>query len=117
MSDFSQVEIYSNGSTHTLYETCGHSNCNEKILQALGVGDERYKDQDEFYVGDVKISVMPFSEPSSCVWCFGCGDFLQHGTDDGGCECEERGYDPEEDREPMEPMVDVNGMLELRPFR
>lgn len=64
----------------------------------------------------VRITVRELDEPSTCIWCYGCGDFIQHGTDDGGCECEERGHDPEEDREPMRPLVVENGRLELTPF-
>ncbi|MER6605708.1 hypothetical protein ABT282_07280 [Streptomyces sp. NPDC000927] len=118
---YGQVEIYSHGSTHTIHETCGHSNCNEKILEALGVGEERYSDAYEFEVGEATITVRDhLGESDSCVWCYGCGDFLRHANasprPDGsyfGCRC----GDPKSDREPMEPMVDVNGSLELRPFK
>lgn len=116
---YGQIEINSQGYTHTLYETCGFDNCNEKILKALGVGDERYGDADEFTVtgeDDVEITITvrgSLDEQDSCTWCYGCGDFLEHGL---SCECAAHGHDPEEDREPMEPMVEVTGALELRPF-
>ena len=32
MSDYGQIEISSQGSTHTLYEFCGFDNCREVIL-------------------------------------------------------------------------------------
>lgn len=117
MSRDTQIEIYSDGSTHTIYETCGHSNCIEKVLKALGVGDERFTDVREFDIDadgvTVRVSLRDANEQDSCTWCFGCGDFLEHGL---SCDCEERGHDPEQDREPVEPMVDVTGRLELRPF-
>lgn len=113
-----QVEIYSNGSTHTLYECCGYDDCRELILvKGLGI------DRDEAFTGDrfltevegepVRITVKPLDDPSSCIWCYGCGDFLAHGE---GCECEDRGHNPEADREPMRPLVVENGRLELTPF-
>lgn len=114
-----QIEIYSKGSTHTIYETCGYDNCTEKVLKALGVGQERYSDSYVFGVtgeDGVKVTITvrgKLDEQDACTWCFGCGDFLQHGM---SCGCKEWGFDPEEDREPMEPMVDVNGSLELRPY-
>ena len=118
MSRDTQIEIYSDGSTHTIYETCGHSNCNETVLEALGVGKDRFTDAREFRVDssgtEVRISVRSADEQDSCTWCYGCGDFLEHGL---SCDCEERGHDPEQDREPMENMVDVTGRLELRPFK
>lgn len=116
-----QIEIYSNGSTHTLYEFCGFDECRERILN-LGLGIPRgdvFK-RDRFLADadgePVRITVRELDEPSTCIWCYGCGDFIQHGTDDGGCECEERGHDPEEDREALRPMIVENGRLELTPF-
>jgi len=120
MSRDTQITVESDGETHTLYETCGHSDCNEKVLKALGVGRERFTDTDAFTVVDPEegteytIKVESADEQDACTWCFGCGDFLEHGL---SCDCKERGYDPEQDREPLEPMVDVTGRLELRPFK
>lgn len=114
-----QIEVYSNGSTHTLYEFCGASACREAILvKGFGFPVEPAHEEDVLWTedGKTKVSVTLLDESSTCIWCFGCGDFLQHGTDDGGCECAERGYNPEEDREPMRPMVHETGALELRPF-
>ena len=113
-----QVEIYSNGSTHTLYEFCGYDQCRELILaKGLGIKGDVFAG-DEFRFNSegtaVRVTVSPLDEPSSCIWRYGCGDFIQHGTDDGGCECEERGYNPQADREPLRPMVVENGMLELK---
>jgi hypothetical protein len=114
-----QIEIYSNGSTHTLYECCGYDDCRKLILaRGLGIPEGEVFDRDRFLVdaGDqpVRITVRELDDPSSCIWCYGCGDFLAHGE---GCECEERGHNPEADREPMRPMiVEKAQLLELRPF-
>lgn len=114
-----QVEITTNDYTDTVYESCGYNNCNNKILAALGVGEERFTDQDTFdlSIGDDSVTVVlrhHLDEQDSCTWCFGCGDFLVHGL---SCDCAERGHDPDEDREPMEAMVDITGRLELRAFQ
>lgn len=113
-----QIEIYSDGSTHTLYECCGYDECRERILNlGLGILRDEVFTRDRFLVevgGEpVRITVKPLDDPSSCIWCYGCGDFLAHGE---GCECEDRGYNPETDREPMRPLVVENGRLELTPF-
>lgn len=115
--DYAQVEITTNDYTDTVYESCGHDQCNNEILAALGVGEERFTDRDEFDVsadGDTIIVVLRhhLDEQDSCTWCFGCGDFLMHGL---SCGCAENGHDPEEDREPLKPMVGKTGALELRP--
>ncbi|MBD3004594.1 hypothetical protein [Streptomyces sp. 5-10] len=123
MSDFSQIEIYSDGSTHTLYEFCGFDDCRRKILEALGLTGKLFS-RDVFWTAtpdtNVRLTVSSLDDSDRCVWCYGCGDFLRHanaspepGGGFFGCECE----DSEEDREPLEPMVEVNGRLELRPFR
>lgn len=119
--DYAQIEITTNDYTDTIYESCGHDQCNAKILAALGVGKERFTDRDEFdlSIEDDEITVVlrhHMDEQDSCTWCFGCGDFLAHGL---SCECKEQGRIKEdhEDREPLEAMVDVNGSLELRPFK
>lgn len=117
-----QIEIYSNGSTHTLYECCGSEECRKLILHnGLGIPGEEVFERDQFFTAagqePVRVTVRDLDEdPSSCIWCYGCGDFIQHGTDDGGCECAERGHNPEGDREPLRPMVVENGLLELRPW-
>lgn len=120
--DYGQIEITTQGYTHTVYETCGSSNCHEKVLKALGIGDERFTDADTFRVtgeDGVRSRIVlrhHLDEQDSCTWCYGCGDFLVHGL---SCECKKNGHIEEdyEDREPLEPMVDVTGVLELRPFR
>lgn len=114
-----QIEIYSRWSTHTLYECCGAGDCRRLILHnGLGIPEDEVFERDQFFTAverePVRITVSELDEPSTCIWCYGCGDFIQHGTDDGGCECEERGHDPEEDREALRPMVVENGLLELR---
>jgi hypothetical protein len=120
-SGYAQVEITTNDYTDTVKESCGHGTCNEKILEALGIGDERYSDKTEFDVSTDEDTVTVvlrhhLDEQDSCTWCVGCGDFLVHGL---SCDCAERGYDPEKDREPMEVVLNSNGemTLELRPFR
>lgn len=126
MGDFGQVEVYSDGSTHTLYEWCGFNACRSVILtEGFGITGNTW-DRDEFFLNDgeteVKITVVGnLDDSDSCVWCFGCGDFLRHANaspePDGayfGCECAERGHDPNEDREPMRPLVVETGALELR---
>lgn len=122
MGDHGQIEVYSNGSTHTLYEFCGFDACREVILEK---GFEITADpfaRDEFTLTDgdgetVTITVRnDLDESDSCVWCFGCGDFLRHANAGTPCDCAERGHDPEEDREPMRPLVVENGKLELTPF-
>lgn len=118
-TDYAQVEIKNNDYMDTLYESCGHDQCNQKILKALGIGDERYSEQTEFDISTDDDQVIVtlthhLDEQDSCTWCFGCGDFLVHGLE---CDCKERGYDPEKDREPMRPMIDEpDGRLELRPY-
>lgn len=116
--DYGQIEITTNGNTDTRYETCGYDNCTHIVLGALGVGDERFTDRDTFDLIDdentITVTVRSYmDEQDSCTWCYGCGDFLVHGL---SCDCKERGHDPDVDREPMRPMVEVNGRLELRPF-
>lgn len=113
-----QIEIYSRGSTHTLYTTCGSDPCRRTILiRGFGIPSwEVDSDREVFEVEDARITVAPLDEPPSCIWCYGCGAFIQHGADDGGCECAERGYDPEADREPLRPMVHETGLLELRHY-
>lgn len=119
MTDYGQIEIHSQGSTHTLYEFCGYDECRERILRrGLAVTQTEIFEVDEFRVWDgteyVKITVSgTLNESDSCVWCFGCGDFLRHGLE---CECEDNGYNPETDREPMRPMVMETGRLELHHF-
>lgn len=119
MGDHGQIEVYSNGSTHTLYEFCGFDACREVILvRGFEIEADPFG-RDEFTLTDgdgetVVITVRnSLDDSDSCVWCFGCGDFLRHGL---SCDCAERGYDPEKDREPMRPLVIWNGRLELRPF-
>lgn len=126
MSDYGQVEVYSDGSTHTIYEFCGFDACREVILvNGFGIQGDVFG-RDEFFLdgGEVKITVAgSLDDSDSCVWCFGCGDFLRHANaspePDGtyaGCECAERGHDPNDDREPMRPLVVETGALELRPW-
>jgi hypothetical protein len=115
--DYAQIEVRNNGYADTSYVTCGHSSCNEKILKAMGVGDERFRD-DTFDLSDDENEVIvtvrhEMDEQDACTWCYGCGDFLVHGI---SCTCAEQGHDPDKDRESMRPMVDVNGFLELRPY-
>lgn len=121
-----QIEVYSDGSTHTLYEFCGDDGCREAILiKGFEIQSDIFA-RDEFWLddGDVKISVVsPLDDSDSCVWCFGCGAFLRHANaspESGGgffgCECAERGYDPEKAREALRPMVLENGQLELRHY-
>ena len=117
MGDHGQVEIYSNGSTHTLYEFCGFDECRERILNlGFEIPVSLVFETDEFFLNgtEVKVTVRhSLNESDSCVWCYGCGDFLRHGL---SCDCKDRGHDPEEDREPMRPLVTENGRLELTPF-
>lgn len=119
MGDYGQVEIYSQGSTHTLYEFCGYDECRIRILHlGLGIPNEGIFGQDEFVVeSDGEVATITvngtLNESDSCVWCFGCGDFLRHGLE---CECGDNGHNPEADREPMRPMVIETGRLELQPF-
>lgn len=122
MSDHGQIEIYSNGSTHTLYEFCGFDECRERILGlGLGIKSDVFE-QDEFVVtGTDRVTVTitvnsSLDESDSCVWCFGCGSFLRHANAGTPCDCDERGHDPEEGREPMRPLVMETGQLELTPF-
>jgi hypothetical protein len=118
MGDHGQIEIYSQGSTHTLYEFCGYDECREVILhRGLAVTQAEIFEVDEFRVHDgteyVEITVNgTLDESDSCVWCFGCGDFLRHANAGTPCECE----NPDEDREPMRPLVreEPLGRLELR---
>jgi hypothetical protein len=119
VSDHGQVEINSQGSTHTLYEFCGYDECRRRILElGLEIPAADVFDRDEFVV-DVDGTVVTITvngtldESDSCVWCFGCGDFLRHGLE---CECGDNGHNPETDREPMRPMVMETGRLELHPF-
>lgn len=118
-----QVEIYSQGSTHTLYESCGYDDCRERILNlGLGVPRDQVFEVDRFVVeveGEpVRITVAGLDDSDSCIWCYGCGDFIRHANaspePDGtffGCECD----DPEADREAMRPMVvEPENKLELR---
>lgn len=119
MSDNGQIEIYSQGSTHTLYEFCGYDECRERILKlGLGIQSNPFA-QDEFVVtGTDRVTTIitvngTLDESDSCVWCFGCGDFLRHGLE---CECGDNGHNPEADREPLRPMVIENGLLELHPW-
>lgn len=123
MGDHGQVEVYSDGSTHTLYEFCGHDSCRERILNlGLGISWDLVFEGDEFVIDqdgtEVTITVRDnLDESDSCVWCYGCGDFLRHANAGTPCDCDERGHDPEEDREPMRPLVVENGRkLELAPF-
>jgi len=118
---YAQIEITTNDYTDTIKESCGHITCNQNILEALGIGDERYSDETTFDVSTdddtvIVTLVHHLDEQDSCRWCYGCGDFLVHGL---SCECKENGYDPEEDREPLEVVFNDAGemMLELRPFR
>lgn len=118
-----QIEIYSDGSTHTLYEFCGYDECRGRILNlGLGIPVADVHAQDEFVLDadgtEVRITVNgSLDESDSCVWCFGCGDFLRHANAGTPCDCDERGYDPEQDREPMRPLVMEKGhRLELTPF-
>jgi hypothetical protein len=123
---FGQIEVYSHGSTHTLYEFCGFDACRDVILSRGFEIQSDVFERDEFWLdeGEVKITVVGrLDESDRCVWCFGCGDFLRHANaslePDGsyaGCECAERGHDPTKDREPMRPLVVETGKLELRPF-
>lgn len=117
--DYAQIEITNNYHTDTAYASCGHDQCNAKILAGLGVGNERFTHADTFNLSDDENTITVvvqrhLDERDSCAWCYGCGDFLVHGL---SCTCEEEGHDPEEDREPLLPMVVVNGSLELRPFK
>lgn len=117
-SEYGQIEITSNDYTDTLYETCGHDNCNQRLLEALGVGDERFTDATTFDLSDETDTVTVvlqnhMDEKDACAWCYGCGDFLAHGM---SCDCKSRGHDPEEDREPLRPMVHETGFIALRPY-
>lgn len=119
--DSAQVEVSRDNYTESVYESCGFDQCNLKILEALGVGEERFTDQETFMLdieGEVVTVVLRryMDERGSCSWCFGCGDFLVHGQ---SCQCKEEGKigSKYEDREPLEPLVNVTGMLELRPFQ
>lgn len=117
-TDSVQIEIYSRGSTHTLYECCGFDDCRRKILHnGLGIPESEVFQRDQFFTQaerePIRITVTEPNEPSSCIWCFGCGDFIQHGSD---CECGDNGHNPEADREAVRPMVVETGLLELRPF-
>lgn len=120
MSDYGQIEISSQGSTHTLYEFCGFDNCREAILvRGFEIEDDPFG-RDEFTLTDgdgetVTITVRhQLDESDSCVWCFGCGDFLRHADAGTPCDCP----DKEADREPMRPLVmdEPLGRLELRPW-
>lgn len=125
MGDHGQVEVYSNGSTHTLYEFCGFDDCREAILaRGFEIEDDVFA-RDEFVIDvdgvEVTITVRSkLDESDSCVWCFGCGDFIRHANAspeaDGsffGCECK----DPEEDREPMRPLVQEEPLGQLKLVR
>ncbi len=105
---------------HTIYEFCGYAECRSRILaRGLDIPEVDVFGQDEFVVdadGEVVTITVngTLDESDSCVWCFGCGDFLRHGLE---CECGDNGHNPEADREPMEPMVMLpERKLELRPF-
>lgn len=120
MSDYGQIEVNSQGSTRTLYEFCGFDNCREAILvRGFEIEDDPFG-RDEFTLTDgdgetVTITVRSqLDESDSCVWCFGCGDFLRHANAGKPCGCE----DKETDREPMRPLVmdEPLGRLELRPW-
>lgn len=126
MGDHGQIEIHSQGSTHTMYEFCGYDECRERILK-LGLEIEGdVFEEDEFVItGTDRVTVTitvrdDLDESDSCVWCYGCGEFLRHANaspePDGsffGCDCN----NPERDREPLRPLVlDKNRRLELRPF-
>jgi hypothetical protein len=122
VSDHGQIEIYSLGSTHTIYEWCGFDECRERILKlGLQIPGDIFG-EDEFVVtGTDRVTSIitvrnSLDESDSCVWCFGCGDFLRHANAGTPCDCDERGHDPSEDREPMKPLVMENGRLELTPF-
>jgi hypothetical protein len=120
MGDHGQIEVYSNGSTHTLYEFCGFDDCRENILvRGFQIEEDPFA-RDEFVLTDgdgetVKITVRhSLDESDSCVWCFGCGDFLRHANAGTPCECK----NPDKDREIMRPLVQEEplGRLELRPW-
>ena len=119
MGDHGQIVVQGYGETHALYEFCGFDSCREVILTK---GFEITADpfgRDEFELedgdgGHVTIIVQSsLDESDSCVWCFGCGDFLRHGL---SCQCATQGHGSEQDREPMRPLVVENGRLELRPW-
>jgi hypothetical protein len=120
MGDHGQIEINSQGSTHTLYEFCGYDVCRERILNlGLGIPAAVVFKKDEFFLSDgdggtVKITVNgDLDESDSCVWCFGCGDFLRHANAGTPCECDDR----ENDREPVRPMVvEPGARLELHVY-
>lgn len=116
MGDFGQVEVYSRGSTHTLYGFCGFDDCREAILTRGFEIEGDVFTRDEFVIdvgGEVATVAVrgDLGESDSCVWCFGCGDFLRHANAGTPCECE----NPDEDREPMRPLVreEPLGRLEL----
>lgn len=124
MGNHGQIEIKTNDYTDTIHEFCGFDECRSRIL-TLGLRIEgNVFTADEFDLSDGENEVIvtvrdDLNDSDSCVWCKGCGDFLRHANasleKDGtffGCECE----NPEEDREPMRPLVVEDGRLELRPF-
>lgn len=118
MGDHGQIEVYSNGSTHTLYEFCGFDDCREAILaRGFEIEDDVFA-EDEFVIDvdgtEVTVTVRSELDKSdSCVWCFGCGDFIRHANAGTPCECE----NPEEDREPMRPLVQEEPLGQLRLVR
>lgn len=114
---YGQIEVTTNGYTDTVYEFCGFDYCRELILNlGLGISRDLVFKYDEFEIGQdgntVTVVVRDhLDESGSCVWCFGCGEFLRHANAGTACECE----NPEEDREPLRPMVVESGhRLELR---
>lgn len=117
MGNFAQVEIKTNDYTDTIHEFCGFDECRSRIL-TLGLEIEgNVFTADEFDLSDGENEVIvtvrdDLDESDSCVWCKGCGDFLRHANAGTPCKCE----NPEEDREPMRPLVMEDGRLELRPF-
>lgn len=120
MGDHGQIEVHSDGETHTLYEFCGFDTCRELILEKGFEITEDPFTRDEFELEDgdgeyVTVTVQnSLDESDRCVWCYGCGDFLRHGL---SCTCAEEGHDPTQDREPLRPLVVENGQLELRPWQ
>lgn len=118
MGDHGQIEVYSDGSTHTLYEFCGFDDCREAILARGFEVEGDVFTEDEFVIDadgtEVTVTVRSkLDESDSCVWCFGCGDFIRHANAGTPCECK----NPEGDREPMRPLVQEEPLGQLKLVR
>lgn len=124
-----EILIYSDGSTHTAYSSCGDYGCTMAVLRAVGVSEHHAAtmqpadiDGLELGEGDVTVTVVSLEESDSCEWCAACGEFIRHGIryqfGEGGCEhpVDEYGdvIDPEDQDSPHINLRDHPAMADFR---